>query len=743
TGDWSQCGHYTQMVWPTTTDIGCGYARGRFDALVCRYSPPGNKDGVALAPGFPLSTDKLAQRLCTTPRGVTIPCQNAPGGVQAGDGPAGGIIQDGGGGDKDSGAKEEVACSVDVNVHQPISLEPDEPVVAEELELVPGATTLRNDDSDWRIGAVEGDRLPIVTLPTDLTQLRNADENDLVKVDAINPQNLPRVYIFAFPTHVEAGLDLAAPVDPVIGGRHANEQELAFFDSATKAAPEPGLPLVIPRPVLSFWLEAKLGGRYRLVIGKLKDEVQPGDVRYDRETDSAYVKGKGAGEKPFICDDQATVTAAVVDIFQKNINDKSKRLTAFDVYWGGRPHFRADVWPGAQNYSWGEKYRLGAAEQSMPGVAVDNEQVASMVRDKEDVDRDENARFDGPKVTARGTANGNFRTKGRIDGGFQMDAPKRNNVPTVNRAAGDRYPKRVSLEYVVDGKKLVRAEYLEVILPKVHPPAASMIMGSMTRVASEVHYEIVDVFDRPIIADGLDDYLYLYGAGMKAWEALEGQPDRVIETGPRFEPDDFNDYLFIINTGLNGRGEQRPPVGPLGTAQRSQTRVREDRMKAGTFQDTLIFTAPPDTDDREALWKAATGRISDQAMARARAEAENRDDALHNRVPEGKRYKTAKERRTDLEERRAAVPQADQARIASSPVLAIPQDVILQLRVGAQRHDLMVFRGNRLSVLAPFFYDDTKFPGDKNQPVFRYHMRFTPGAVTSLIVEDDYDRPGQ
>ncbi|KEO91418.1 hypothetical protein EH31_01770 [Erythrobacter longus] len=51
TGNWADVGHYTQIVWADTREVGCAKAsNGRNDVLVCRYYPGGNVLGEVIAP---------------------------------------------------------------------------------------------------------------------------------------------------------------------------------------------------------------------------------------------------------------------------------------------------------------------------------------------------------------------------------------------------------------------------------------------------------------------------------------------------------------------------------------------------------------------------------------------------------------------------------------------------------------------------------------------------------------------
>ena len=46
TGNWRDVGHYSQIIWRDTQQVGCAVAKGRTnDFLVCRYWPAGNTYG--------------------------------------------------------------------------------------------------------------------------------------------------------------------------------------------------------------------------------------------------------------------------------------------------------------------------------------------------------------------------------------------------------------------------------------------------------------------------------------------------------------------------------------------------------------------------------------------------------------------------------------------------------------------------------------------------------------------------
>jgi hypothetical protein len=61
TGQWEDVAHYTQMVWPTTTRVGCAIFSADWDYLICRYSPPGNIDGKPVFAAAPVLAQATAR----------------------------------------------------------------------------------------------------------------------------------------------------------------------------------------------------------------------------------------------------------------------------------------------------------------------------------------------------------------------------------------------------------------------------------------------------------------------------------------------------------------------------------------------------------------------------------------------------------------------------------------------------------------------------------------------------------
>ncbi len=69
--DGQPVGHYTQMIWKTTTSVGCGIASdGTNDYFVCRYSPAGNTGGMGVPSPQPVTLAQVSVASATLAAGV-------------------------------------------------------------------------------------------------------------------------------------------------------------------------------------------------------------------------------------------------------------------------------------------------------------------------------------------------------------------------------------------------------------------------------------------------------------------------------------------------------------------------------------------------------------------------------------------------------------------------------------------------------------------------------------------------
>lgn len=83
TGRWEDVGHYTQLIWADTREVGCAITSNpRRDILVCRYSPMGNIAGqkvydyaapVKPAPMKPATAKIATEKTATPAQAATAP----------------------------------------------------------------------------------------------------------------------------------------------------------------------------------------------------------------------------------------------------------------------------------------------------------------------------------------------------------------------------------------------------------------------------------------------------------------------------------------------------------------------------------------------------------------------------------------------------------------------------------------------------------------------------------------------
>jgi PKD repeat protein len=89
TGHWYDVGHYTQIVWSTTTQCGCGKATNvtqNTDYFVCQYSPPGNYWGEYPYPQvvlLPIASFTVNTTSGTAPLAVLFTDQSTGSGITA------------------------------------------------------------------------------------------------------------------------------------------------------------------------------------------------------------------------------------------------------------------------------------------------------------------------------------------------------------------------------------------------------------------------------------------------------------------------------------------------------------------------------------------------------------------------------------------------------------------------------------------------------------------------------------
>lgn len=445
---------------------------------------------------------------------------------------------------------------VDIDIFKPAAQDSNMTRITEALDASEGAWTIRNDDMDAPTASIITDRLHDrmdllkVDGKPDLEMAAVPGENDLVKIELLNPDQLTDVFFCAYAMANELR-GRSVRTNAGFQGCRSTSGKLKIWRTATRTGPV-NLPHQSAGPVETLWVEGLKAGRYRLVLFQLPD----GTLQK-----AAAVKAKEPGKphgrkvdyrvelKPKLeCYRNVRMTVAAVNIRQDN-----RREHVFDILWGGRAVVDGYVWPGGGTFLWTTSGGLNGTWET--------------------------GKVHGIDVKSRDTAPAGMNKIQRIHGGF---APAVTGVGLPVTGTTE-YSERFVLKYRVEGVFLERYEPVTLMVPHrvtVRPPdgdltrLGTLILGGDYSVSWSVTYSLFDQIGqngRLLVGQkNKKAYKRQYGSRLQMYEALGMGTNAVEDARERVSMNYVSPILaartFTIRVGTKQRRQAIPSRGSLSDA---------------------------------------------------------------------------------------------------------------------------------------------------------------------------------
>lgn len=467
---------------------------------------------------------------------------------------------------------------IDIDIFKPAAQDSNMPRVDEDRDASAGAWTIRNNDMDASTASILADRLHDrsdllrVDGKPDLAMAAVPEEDDLVKIELLNPNKLPDVFLCAYAmAHKVRGLKVKTKAGFQKCSRTTGK--LKIWRTATRTGPV-RLPHQAPNAAETLWVEGLKAGRYRLVLfhlpgGALRAAAgvkakEPGDPHGERVNADVTLK------PPLACRRNVRLTVTVVDIYQKG-----RRKHVYDILWGGRAVVDGHVWPGGGSYLWTTSGGLNGTWET--------------------------GTVHGVKVKKRANAPGGSAKILLIHGGF---APNVTGIGTAVTGTAE-YAERFALKYRVEGVLLERHEPVTLMAPhrvEILRPRGDLtrfgavILGNDYAVSWQVKYKLHDQIGAGgrLLVGPSDSVKYIrqYGSRLQMYEALgmgtNATEDANEQVKMRYRSPNPN-RRFELDIQTKQRPRAIPRRGSLSNAEFTDNfRLGVNRRQRGIIQADIV-----------------------------------------------------------------------------------------------------------------------------------------------------------